>query len=402
MSSDTESGRRRAIPRSIRFAVLKRDCFKCIYCGRQAPEVPLHIDHIDPVKTGGDNSIVNLAASCSDCNFGKGATKLSDQTALQKQYTQLEDLQTLKEQREMMMEWREELKLLDDQTLERLANYWTNITKTYSLTEKGRQGLRKLLRKFTVEEISYAMDESHKFLRFDEEGKALEDSVELAWSKVGPICYVRNKTKGNPELEELYKIQGFLKSKQARGNWAGELDSSRIFQWLEAARSWEVSIQDLRDLAADARSMTELSGLIDRAIEQAKDSDTTPPPSKERSAISTPEVFAVCKRIAATSLSLPGSKDTPSEETITEMAQRFFDFVLNAFGPSDIPPYILTILNFIEHEFADPFFDTSTFATIFDAYRRLFEPLCFDGPPTMALLEALTARHDTLASNDGS
>ena len=56
-----------------RFTVLERDRFTCRYCGRRPPEVVLHIDHVRSRKNGGGNSLENLAASCDDCNLGKGS-----------------------------------------------------------------------------------------------------------------------------------------------------------------------------------------------------------------------------------------------------------------------------------------------------------------------------------------
>lgn len=58
----------------IRFSVLKRDGFKCIYCGRS----PLHdnavleIEHVIPRSKGGTNEMNNLVAACRECNIGKG------------------------------------------------------------------------------------------------------------------------------------------------------------------------------------------------------------------------------------------------------------------------------------------------------------------------------------------
>lgn len=63
-----------AISKKVRFEVFKRDGFKCQYCGRSAPDVILHVDHINPVSNGGNNDIMNLVTSCSECNLGKGAT----------------------------------------------------------------------------------------------------------------------------------------------------------------------------------------------------------------------------------------------------------------------------------------------------------------------------------------
>lgn len=54
-----------------RFLVLYRDNFTCQYCGRSAPEVPLHVDHVIPKSQGGTNAMDNLKTACKDCNLGK-------------------------------------------------------------------------------------------------------------------------------------------------------------------------------------------------------------------------------------------------------------------------------------------------------------------------------------------
>jgi 5-methylcytosine-specific restriction endonuclease McrA len=51
--------------------VLEAHGFACRYCGRKAPEVELHVDHVDPVSRGGSDDESNLVAACVDCNLGK-------------------------------------------------------------------------------------------------------------------------------------------------------------------------------------------------------------------------------------------------------------------------------------------------------------------------------------------
>jgi hypothetical protein len=68
---------RKAISTRARFEVFKRDGFKCQYCGATPPRVILHVDHIKPVKLGGDNSQENLITACEECNGGKSAVPLS-------------------------------------------------------------------------------------------------------------------------------------------------------------------------------------------------------------------------------------------------------------------------------------------------------------------------------------
>lgn len=68
---------REPIPAGLRFAVLRRDGFRCAYCGRGEPEgVKLHIDHIVPVARGGRTELENLVTACATCNIGKSASDL--------------------------------------------------------------------------------------------------------------------------------------------------------------------------------------------------------------------------------------------------------------------------------------------------------------------------------------
>lgn len=59
---------------SLRFEVLKRDNFKCCYCGASPAKnvaVELHVDHIYPWSKGGETTLNNLQTLCSKCNVGK-------------------------------------------------------------------------------------------------------------------------------------------------------------------------------------------------------------------------------------------------------------------------------------------------------------------------------------------
>lgn len=77
-NSSKNSGKRsRYIPTSVRVDILKRDNFKCKFCGRTPPEVELEVDHIIPFSKGGSNSIDNLQTLCRDCNRGKGSRNLA-------------------------------------------------------------------------------------------------------------------------------------------------------------------------------------------------------------------------------------------------------------------------------------------------------------------------------------
>jgi hypothetical protein len=63
---------------ALRFAILKRDSYRCQICGRNAQEhgVVLEIDHRIPRAKGGTDDPANLWTLCFDCNRGKSDSDL--------------------------------------------------------------------------------------------------------------------------------------------------------------------------------------------------------------------------------------------------------------------------------------------------------------------------------------
>jgi len=63
-----------------RFLIMRRDGFKCTYCGRKPEEAELEIDHIVPLAGGGTDEESNLTTACGTCNRGKGIIDLNTGT----------------------------------------------------------------------------------------------------------------------------------------------------------------------------------------------------------------------------------------------------------------------------------------------------------------------------------
>jgi hypothetical protein len=60
---------------ALRFAIMKRDEYRCRLCGKAARDdidTRLEVDHITPRSKGGTNDPSNLWTLCFDCNRGKG------------------------------------------------------------------------------------------------------------------------------------------------------------------------------------------------------------------------------------------------------------------------------------------------------------------------------------------
>lgn len=63
-----------AVSRSLRFQVLRRDGYRCHYCGATAAEAKLTVDHVTATALGGTDTADNLVTACEPCNGGKSAT----------------------------------------------------------------------------------------------------------------------------------------------------------------------------------------------------------------------------------------------------------------------------------------------------------------------------------------
>jgi len=67
----------RRLTRKKRFAILKRDGYRCQLCGTSATSgAQLEVDHKTPLAAGGDHRDGNLWTLCRACNQGKGADRL--------------------------------------------------------------------------------------------------------------------------------------------------------------------------------------------------------------------------------------------------------------------------------------------------------------------------------------
>lgn len=67
-----------AITKKLRYSILKRDGFKCHYCGAKAGDTKLEVDHIVPQSKGGTDEPSNLITICRDCNRGKSNRETED------------------------------------------------------------------------------------------------------------------------------------------------------------------------------------------------------------------------------------------------------------------------------------------------------------------------------------
>lgn len=195
--------KRKSISKKTRFEVFKRDNFTCQYCGKSAPDVILEIDHINPVKNGGDNNIMNLVTSCFDCNRGKGKRKLTENEEMKLQIEQLKEINQKREQLEMLLQWKIELEKFDEEQVDKIEEMIFKEMNT-SFTEYGRNNFKKLIKKYGFEDVYESTKISiEKYYNFED-----EDSTNKVINYVPKICFNRKKDKEKPEL---YKINYLCK-----------------------------------------------------------------------------------------------------------------------------------------------------------------------------------------------
>lgn len=129
------------VSKSLRFEVLRRDRFRCSYCGAGAPEVTLHVDHIVPESLGGPNTPDNLTTACQDCNTGKAGRTLDDEPASNVDKRIAEWSAAIQQ---AMDENRAELQEREEKAI-RFARMWNEWTPTPPLGDGYEQSINRFM-----------------------------------------------------------------------------------------------------------------------------------------------------------------------------------------------------------------------------------------------------------------
>jgi hypothetical protein len=251
------TGKRKPISKKMRFEVFKRDSFKCQYCGKSAPDVILHADHINPVYEGGRNTLTNLITSCEACNLGKGKRKLSDTTAVEKQKAQLDELNERRIQLEMMMKWREGLSGIENTKFKYAVEKWKSLAHPFDPTESGEKIIRQLVKKYPLEMVLDAIEIStEQYIETNKDGKFTEVSVNKAFDYIGKICANKKREQEKPYLKDLYYIRGILK------NRINYIDMWQALDLLEEAYNSGITVDELKGIATKVKHWTEFKDEI--------------------------------------------------------------------------------------------------------------------------------------------
>ena len=170
--------KRKSISPKLRFEVFKRDNFTCQYCSAKPPKVPLEVDHIVPVASGGENARENLITSCFVCNRGKGnreltlmpistVEKIQRLEIAQKQYAQFKRILN------------KEKKIINSQ-IEEVNKIYSIHNKGWELSDKFKIQVKMFISKLGVESTCEAMEIACS--KIDDEDKVIRYFCGVCWN----------------------------------------------------------------------------------------------------------------------------------------------------------------------------------------------------------------------------
>ena len=173
---------RKSLSKKTRFEVFKRDGFICQYCGNSPPTVILEVDHIIPVKAGGNDAIDNLLTSCFDCNRGKGANTLeiSPETIEQKRLILEEKRDQLKEYEKIVNRKRRSL----DRKVDKLEDLFQEVYH-HTWKEVFKKSIRDFLEQLPFHEVEDAVVISCTKMR--DPNQATRYLCGICWNKIRDI-----------------------------------------------------------------------------------------------------------------------------------------------------------------------------------------------------------------------
>jgi hypothetical protein len=241
---------RKSMSKKTRFEVFKRDKFACQYCGAKAPDVLLHVDHINPVSKGGKDALLNLVTACVGCNGGKSARTLDDSSVVEKQRRQLEELQGKREQIDMMIEWQTGLADVGGHAVDRANEFYTSLVPGWSFNESGKQKLRAAISEHGLETVLAEMRAAvTKHLRIENE-KPTEESAGIINRVFFDALKYKAMREKDPVTSELLYIRGIMRRRFRY------CPNEAAIKLLREAHASGVPTAELKQLAFEERNWT--------------------------------------------------------------------------------------------------------------------------------------------------
>jgi len=239
--------KRKGISKTIRFEVFKRDSFICQYCGATPSTKKLEVDHIQPVAKGGGNDMINLTTSCFDCNRGKAARELSDDSVVVKQKKQLDKLEERRQQFKMMYEWRKGLDNLSSEADRMIIEYIESKVEPYVITKSGKKELEKTIKKYDFDDILNAINISAStYLCYGDDDNLEKDSAYNFFSKITGILVNLSRSPLELKVAHIKSI-----GRRQFGNWNPQQGAIVLSKILKSMRNKGASDESILTVLED-------------------------------------------------------------------------------------------------------------------------------------------------------
>lgn len=147
---------RKPIGKTLRFKILSKYQFTCVYCGNVPPNVLLEIDHIVPVCKGGTNSEDNLVCSCFECNRGKSGNSIES--------SPIQNIDSIT--KEKLLQYKEYIKYIQDKSkldsdaVQMVCDVYESCHEGYTPNDKYRINIRNFIDKINLHNTIYAMEQA--------------------------------------------------------------------------------------------------------------------------------------------------------------------------------------------------------------------------------------------------
>jgi hypothetical protein len=250
---------RKSTGKKLRFEVFKRDSFTCQYCGRKAPDVVLNVDHVSPVSKGGGNNILNLITSCSDCNGGKGARELGDDSVLAKQRDQLAELEERREQLRMMIAWRDGLKDIEGMKVDEVVRKYKSHAIGWSPNEHGMISVRKWVSEFPMDILLDAIDVAKDKVVMGSDGVATQESVREFFGYIPRVASCKLRDRREPGVGQLLRLRGYMRTWMSFRDW-------ECLDLLKEAFACGIPTDELRSIARRSSSWSSFRSAVYEAM----------------------------------------------------------------------------------------------------------------------------------------
>jgi hypothetical protein len=160
---------------------------------------------------------------------------------IDKQRSQIEELEERRQQIEMMLQWRDELANVQQPVYDTIVERYRTLT-GFVPNELGMIEVRKWVKKFSLDIILESIDDTISKYGIWKDGKITVESWSQAFNWVAKFSASKVKYGSGPDLDRLLYIQGIIRNR-VNNRWFKAIDD------LKALADLGYSLQQIEDAA---------------------------------------------------------------------------------------------------------------------------------------------------------